>query len=321
MWSKFHFSKPSLNTTHKISNFSSDKKTILTIGTFDGVHLGHQTILKHLVGNAKKEDYKSVLLTFFPHPRMVLQPNSDLKLINTIEEKSRLLEKTGLEELVIHPFDTDFSRLTAFEFVRNILVDKFNISKLVIGYDHHFGKNREGNFEQLQEYGEMFGFEVEEISAKTLNEIAISSTKIRNALNEGEIDKATKYLGYYFSISGKVVTGKNLGTKLGFPTANIEVDESYKLIPKTGVYLVKSTIEGVEYFGMMNIGNRPTIQGTYQTIEVNFFDFNADIYNKNITIEFLEFLRDEEKFDSLEALKKQLELDKIKAQSSIKSYI
>lgn len=249
---------------------------------------------------------------------MVLQKNSNIKLINTIEEKSQLLKKIDLDELVIHPFDKVFSRLTALEFVREVLVKKFNISKLIIGYDHHFGKNREGNFEQLQEYGNMFGFEVEEISAKSLNDIAISSTKIRVALSEGNIQKANNYLGYNFSLSGKVVSGNNLGTKLGFPTANISIEESYKLIPKTGVYLVKSEINDTLFFGMMNIGNRPTIDGKHQTIEVNFFNLDKDLYDTTIKVELLKFLRDEQKFDSIDALKNQLKKDKQLAQSIIK---
>ena len=307
-----------LKITHSISKFYPHKKSILTIGTFDGVHLGHQKILKHLIKTSRDEDKQSVLLTFFPHPRMVLQKNSNIKLINTIEEKSQLLKKIDLDELVIHPFDKAFSRLTALEFVREVLVKKFNISKLIIGYDHHFGKNREGNFEQLQEYGNMFGFEVEEISAKSLNDIAISSTKIRVALSEGNIQKANNYLGYNFSLSGKVVSGNNLGTKLGFPTANISIEESYKLIPKTGVYLVKSEINNTLFFGMMNIGNRPTIDGKHQTIEVNFFNLDKDLYDTTIKVELLKFLRDEQKFDSIDALKNQLKKDKQLAQSIIK---
>ena len=307
-----------MKITHSISKFYPHKKSILTIGTFDGVHLGHQKILKHLIKTSRDEGKQSVLLTFFPHPRMVLQKNSNIKLINTIEEKSQLLKKINLDELVIHPFDKAFSRLTALEFVREVLVKKFNISKLIIGYDHHFGKNREGNFEQLQEYGNMFSFEVEEISAKSLNDIAISSTKIRVALSEGNIQKANNYLGYNFSLSGKVVSGNNLGTKLGFPTANISIEESYKLIPKTGVYLVKSEINNTLFFGMMNIGNRPTIDGKHQTIEVNFFNLDKDLYDTTINVELLKFLRDEQKFESIDALKNQLKKDKQLAQSIIK---
>lgn len=304
-----------MEITQGFSNFSTTKKTILTIGTFDGVHLGHQKVIEQLVNTSKKEKKASLLLTFFPHPRMILQKNSDVKLINTIEEKTELLQNFGLENLIIQPFDYNFSRLTAFEFVRNVLVGKLNVSKIIIGYDHRFGKNREGDFDQLKEYGEIFGFEVEEISAQNLNDIAISSTKIRSALNEGDVERVTNYLGYNFSISGEVVTGNNLGSTIGFPTANISIKEDYKLIPKTGVYLVKSIIESNNYFGMMNIGNRPTVNGKNQTIEVNFFDLESDLYGKTIKVELLKFLRDEQKFESIDVLKLQLEKDKIMAKS------
>lgn len=306
-----------MKITHGFSNFISTKKAIITIGTFDGVHLGHQKVIKQLLNSSEKEKKVSLLLTFFPHPRMILQKNSDIKLINTIEEKTELLKEISLDELIIQPFNHEFSRLSAFEFVRNILVNQLNISKLIIGYDHRFGKNREGDFEQLQEYGEIFGFEVEEIPAQSLNDIAISSTKIRKALDEGNIKKANSYLGYNFMLSGEVVKGKNLGEKIGFPTANINVKEDCKLIPKTGVYVVKSIIEGVLHFGMMNIGNRPTINGKHQTIEVNFFDLDDNLYGKNIKVELLDFLRDEQKFDSIDGLKSQLHQDKKDAKNII----
>jgi len=306
-----------LKITRDYSNFFTTKKTIITIGTFDGVHLGHQKVIKQLLDSSKKRSEVSLLLTFFPHPRMVLQKNSNLKLINTINEKIELLNEIGLDELLIQPFNREFSRLSAFEFVRNILVDKLNISKLIIGYDHRFGKNREGDFEQLKEYGEMFGFEVEEISAQSLNDIAISSTKIRKALDQGNVEKATDYLGYNFTLSGEVVKGNNLGEKIGFPTANISIKEDYKLIPRTGVYVVKSAIEGLLYYGMMNIGNRPTINGKHQTIEVNFFDLDSNLYGMNIKVELLKFLRDEQKFDSIDDLKTQLHQDKKTAQKII----
>ena len=299
-----------MKTIHHISNFDSKEKTIVTIGTFDGVHLGHQKIIKKLVKTARKEGKKSVLLTFFPHPRMVLQKEAQIALINTIDERIALLEKTGLEYLIVHPFTKDFSRLSALDFVRDILVNKLHISKLIIGYDHHFGKNREGNIEQLTEYGHFFDFSVEEIKAKDIEDIAISSTKIRKALHSGDLVTANAYLGYHFMINGTVVNGKHLGGKIGFPTANIHVKETYKLIPKTGVYVVKSKIDGVATYGMMNIGNRPTINGKHQTIEVHFFDFNKDLYGKNLTVELLYFLRDEEKFDSIDDLVKQLKKDK-----------
>ncbi|CAM1334190.1 bifunctional riboflavin kinase/FAD synthetase [Tenacibaculum aestuariivivum] len=295
---------------HSIFDFETTQKTIVTIGTFDGVHIGHQKIIQELVDEAKTSHKKSVLLTFFPHPRMVLQKDVSIKLINTIDERAKHLEKLGLDYLIIHPFSKSFSRLTALDFVQTILVKQFDTSKLIIGYDHHFGKNREGNIEQLTEYSHLYDFTVEEIPAQDIDEVSVSSTKIRKALNIGHLKTANDYLGYYFSITGKVVKGRRLGTKIGFPTANINVLESYKLIPKTGVYVIKSIIKNITVFGMMNIGNRPTINGNYQTIEVHFFDFKANLYNENLTIDLLYFLRDEQKFNSVNDLVIQLKKDK-----------
>mgnify|MGYP000244367635 CR=1 FL=1 len=293
-----------------LSNFISTNKTFVTIGTFDGVHIGHQKVIKKLVKSAKKNKATSVLLTFFPHPRMVLQKDLDIKLINTIEERTYLLEKLGLEILVIQEFTEDFAKLSALDFVRTILVNALNISRLVIGYDHHFGKNREGNFEQLKDYGFTYNFTVKKISQQEISDIAVSSTKIRKAIENGKIEKANIYLGYNFMLSGKVVNGKNLGEKIGFPTANLFIKENYKLIPKTGAYIVKSEIENSTVFGMMNIGFRPTVSGKNQTIEIHFFTFNGNLYGKKIRIEVLSFIREEQKFESVEALKQQLETDK-----------
>lgn len=295
---------------HSLSNYHSSVETIVTIGTFDGVHIGHQKIIEQLVINAKKQDKKSVLLTFFPHPRMVLQKDSKIELINTIEERAALLEKTGLDCLIIHPFSKEFSRMTALEFVRDILVNQLHTSKLIIGYDHHFGKNREGNLEQLTEYSHLYGFEVSEIPAQDIDEVSVSSTKIRTALANKHIETANRYLGYYFTLNGIVVNGKQLGGKIGYPTANISVSENYKLIPKTGVYVVQSKLKGKVVNGMMNIGFRPTVDGDHQTIEVHFFDFNENVYGKNLQIELRYFLRDEIKFESVEALISQLQKDK-----------
>ncbi|EAQ42837.1 bifunctional riboflavin kinase/FAD synthetase [Polaribacter sp. MED152] len=303
----------------KTSSFSSEEKTFVTIGTFDGVHFGHQKIIEKLVSEAKKEQKKSVLLTFFPHPRMVLQKDASIELINTINERANLLEKTGLDYLIIHPFSRAFSRTTALEFVRNILVNQLNISKLIIGYDHHFGKNREGNITQLTEYSHLYDFKVEEIPAQDIDDVSVSSTKIRRALHEGNLKTANHYLGYNFMLNGNVVNGKKLGGKIGYPTANIDIKEDYKLIPKTGVYVVKSTIDKEEVFGMMNIGNRPTVNGNHQTIEVHFFDFNKDLYHQNLTIELLYFLRDEQKFESLDLLIHQLKKDEHIARDYIKN--
>lgn len=299
-----------MEITHSIFDFTPTQKTIVTIGTFDGVHIGHQKIIEKLVHEAKSSEKKSVLLTFFPHPRMVLQKDVSIKLINTIDERAQHLEKLGLDYLIIHPFSKEFSRLTALDFVRDVLVNRLNISKLIIGYDHHFGKNREGNIEQLTEYSHLYDFTVEEIPAQDIDEVSVSSTKIRKALANGQLKTANNYLGYNFSLTGKVVNGKQLGGKIGFPTANIDISEEYKLIPKTGVYVVKSTIENATVYGMMNIGNRPTVDGEYQTIEVHFFDFNQNLYDKELTIELLYFLRDEQKFDSVPDLISQLKKDK-----------
>ncbi|MFC2126935.1 bifunctional riboflavin kinase/FAD synthetase [Bacteroidota bacterium] len=298
-------------------NFTATKKSVVTIGTFDGVHVGHQKIIEQLVNTAKKTKAKSVLLTFFPHPRMVLQKDNSIKLINTINERIELLKNTGLDYLIIHPFDKEFSRLTAFDFVRTVLVNHINTSELIIGYDHRFGKNREGNFEQLQEFGHMYDFKVNEIPAQDINNISVSSTKIRKALEEANIKQANKYLGQPFSLTGKVVSGKRLGNTIGYPTANIEIKENYKLIPKKGAYLVRTSINNQNLFGMMNIGIRPTVNGEDQTIEVHLFDFNLDIYNQQLKIELLDFIRDEQKFESLEHLKEQLLLDKTKSLSLI----
>ncbi|CAL2081558.1 bifunctional riboflavin kinase/FAD synthetase [Tenacibaculum sp. 190524A05c] len=300
-----------METVHSIFDFTPTHETYVTIGTFDGVHIGHQKIVKDLVKQAHDNNKKSALLTFFPHPRMVLQKEASIELINTIDERKKLLEATGLDYLIIHPFSKEFSRLTALDFVRDILVNQLNVSKLIIGYDHHFGKNREGNIEQLTEYSHIYNFEVQEIPAQDIDTVAVSSTKIRRALKEGALKTANNYLGYHFTIKGKVVDGKKIGHTIGFPTANIEVKEDYKLIPKAGVYVVKSSIDSKTFYGMMNIGNRPTLNGSHQTIEVNYFDFSEDLYNQTIEIELLYFLREEEKFNSLEALADQLKRDKL----------
>ena len=293
-----------------LSSFQEASPSFITIGTFDGVHIGHQKVLKNLVKSAKKNKASSILLTFFPHPRMVLQKGVEIKLINTIDERIHLLEKTGLDTLVIYPFDEEFASQTALNFVRNFLVAKLNIAKLFIGYDHRFGKNREGDFEHLKEYGHTYNFKVKEISKLDINSIAVSSTKIRKAIENGEIDKANQYLGYQFMLTGEVVQGNNLGEKIGFPTANLFIKETYKLIPKTGAYIVKSTIANEVVFGMMNIGYRPTLKGKHKTIEIHFFNFNKNLYGKNIQVQVLKFLREEQKFESVQNLRKQLTTDK-----------
>ncbi len=295
---------------HSIQEFHSDKKTIVTLGTFDGVHIGHTAILKKLIQNTENGKFESTVLTFFPHPRMILQEASDLKLLNTITEKIELLEKIGIENLIIHPFDESFAQLSAEEFVKDILVDQLHIQKIIIGYDHRFGKNRTANIDDLTAFGLQYGFEVEQISAQEINDISISSTKIRTALENGEINLANDYLGYSYFLSGTVVKGKQLGRTIGFSTANIELEEEYKLVPKNGVYVVTAEIDGKSVYGMMNIGFNPTVQGKIKTIEVHFFNFNADIYNLNIRVAILHRIRSEKKFESIALLQQQLEKDK-----------
>ena len=297
---------------NSILKFTSNKPTIVTIGTFDGVHVGHKKILEKITQNTNNSDCESLVLTFFPHPRTVLQTGTEMKQLNTIDEKSNLIEKAGIDNLVIHPFDKEFSQLTAEEFVKQVLVDTFNIQKIVIGYDHRFGKNRTADINDLIAFGNQYNFEVEQISAEELNEVAVSSTKIRSALTEGNIKLANSFLGYNYTITGKVVQGKQLGRTIGFPTANIYVEEDYKLIPNSGVYAVECKIENQSYFGMMNIGTNPTVENTNQKqkLEVNIFDFDQDVYGKSINISFLKRIRSEQKFASLDALKNQITSDK-----------
>lgn len=302
---------------HSIKSFSSAKQTIVTIGTFDGVHLGHQKILEQITKSARDLNCESLVLTFFPHPRMVLQEGTEMKQLNTLEEKINLLDSLGIDNLVVHPFNKDFSRLTAEEFVKDVLVGVFKIKKIIIGHDHRFGRNRTADIDDLITFGKIYDFEVEQISAKEIDAVSISSTKIRNALLEGNIELAATYLGYNYSLTGIVSQGKQLGRTIGFPTANIKIEESYKLIPLNGVYIAKSIIEEKTIYGMLNIGTRPTVDGTSQSIEIHFFDFNQDIYKKKITISLLKRMRAEEKFESVDALKNQLNTDRTIAQNYI----
>ncbi len=302
------------------STYNNERASVVTIGTFDGVHIGHKAILNRLVSTAKQENLDSVLLTFFPHPRMVLQSDSDIKLINTLSEKKDLLEQTGLDHLVIHPFTHAFSRLTALEYVRDILVNKLHAKKIIIGYDHRFGRNRTANIEDLREFGKTYGFEVLEISAQELDDVAVSSTKIRNALRAGDIETANSYLGYSFMLSGTVVKGKAIGRTMQYPTANLQLDESYKLIPKNGVYVVKSTINDKEVFGITSIGTNPTVGGTQKTIETFFLDFNDDLYGKTLKLDFLSHIRDEITFLSIDALKDAIREDETIAREFLKQY-
>lgn len=305
-----------METIQGISQFNKPHQTIITIGTFDGVHIGHRTILNRLINNAKSSTLKSTVLTFFPHPRMVLQKDADLKLLNTLDEKKQILEKLGLDYLIVHRFTKQFSRLSATDFVRDILVNGLKTKKIIIGYDHRFGRNRNANINDLRAFGATLDFEVEEISAQEINDVSISSTKIRKALLAGDIGTANKYLGYNYMLTGSVKKGKGLGRQLGFPTANLVIAEDYKLIPQNGAYVVKSNIEGRIVHGMMNIGFNPTVSEqklsseNAQHIEIHFFDFQKNLYNKRIKVDILKRIRDEQKFNSIKELQCQLEKDK-----------
>lgn len=285
---------------------------VLTIGTFDGVHLGHQKILQMLNNEAKKIGGESVLFTFYPHPRMVLLPNSHgLKLIQTQEEKIEKLEKMGLQNLIILPFTKEFSNLSATEFVEEYLVNRLHVSKLVIGYDHQFGKNREGSLDFLKSIAPSYNFEVIEISAKEIDDVNISSTKIRTAIENGNISVANAYLGQPFELKGKVIKGKELGKMIGFPTANIQLESDLKILPKIGVYAVEIILPSNTLCkGMMNIGIRPTVSNENSlSIEVHIFDFNENLYDTFIVVRLLSYIRSEQKFSSVDELKKQLQQD------------
>lgn len=299
-----------------ITAFTSPEPTVLTIGTFDGVHLGHQKIIKKVVEAARNEQLLSTVFTFFPHPRKIVQHDDQLKLIHTLEEKRQSFTDLGVDLLIIQPFDEAFANLTAEEFVV-ILVQHLKVKKVIIGYDHRFGKNRTANIDDMRLFGEKYGFEVQEISVEEVDEVSVSSTKIREALNKGDVTTAQHYLGTPYVLTGKVVHGLKLGRTLGYPTANIEVAEDYKLIPKDGVYAVYSFINGQKVYGMMSIGQNPTIKGKGASIEVYFFDFKADLYGQQLTIEFIQYLRPEQKFDSVELLKKQLNDDETAARKAI----
>lgn len=296
---------------HDLQQFKSTKKTIVTLGTFDGVHLGHRKIIDRLVNESKTNGFESVVLTFFPHPRMVIQEDKQIKLLNTMEEKATLLEDLGLDHLIVHPFDKKFSRLTALEFVEEILITQLNVAKIITGHDHRFGRNRTANLDDLIHYGSEFGFEVAQISAQEIEEVSVSSTKIRTALLEGKIKLANNYLTKPYFITGKVTQGKGIGRTIGYPTANIHIEQTYKLVPKNGVYVVSSLFEGQTIQGMMNIGINPTVDGIDQSLEVFFFDFQQNLYDQYLPIFFHEYVREEKKFENLDALKLQLAQDEI----------
>jgi len=304
-------------TVQSIAKYDKEHPTVITIGTFDGVHIGHRKILKKLIKNARSPKLKSTVLTFFPHPRMVLQKDANIKLLNTIDEKVKILDELGLDCLIIHPFDKEFSRLSATEFVRDILVNSLKTKKIIIGYDHRFGRNRDANITDLVAFGNTLDFEVEEIPAQEIDDVSVSSTKIRKALEDGKIKIANKYLGYPYMLTGTIIKGKGLGRQIHYPTANLRIEEAYKLIPKNGVYVVRSNINGTNVYGMMNIGYNPTVSDTEnqsadnkESIEIHFFDFDQDLYDQKLQIDILARIRDEHKFDTVEALKNQLSKDK-----------
>jgi riboflavin kinase/FMN adenylyltransferase len=299
-----------MKVVQDIQNYSSDTKSILTIGTFDGVHVGHQKIIKALVKEAHNKKLLANVLTFFPHPRMVLQKDAQIKLIDTLAEKETFLKELGVDTLIIHPFSKEFSRLSALEFTRDILVNQLKISELFIGYDHRFGKNREATVADLTSFGKTYDFKVNIIPAQDVSAITVSSTKIRTAILDGDFIKVVDFLGRFFQLSGTVTKGQSLGRTINFPTANLLIDSQHKIIPPKGVYLVSIFHHQNQYYGMMNIGTRPTLNGDKQTIEVHIFEFDKNIYGSTLTIHFIEKIRDEQKFESLDVLKKQLIKDK-----------
>ncbi len=296
---------------YSIDEFQKVSGAVVTTGTFDGVHVGHRKIIDRLNEIAGKINGESVLLTFHPHPRMVLFPDDHgLELISTMEEKVQLLEQAGVDNLIIHPFTKEFSRKTSLEFIREILVEKIATSVLVIGYDHHFGRNREGTFEHLKESGPLYGFEVEEIPVQDVDDVAVSSTKVRKALQEGDVAIAAKFLSHPFQLKGTVIHGDKLGRKIGFPTANIEVDDETKIIPANGVYGCYVLIGEEKFKGMLNIGTRPTVSGEGKRVEVHVFELDRDLYGHSLTLVLKDRIRDEKKFDNVGHLKERLAIDK-----------
>lgn len=296
----------------RVEDFTGVSNPVLTTGTFDGVHGGHRAIIDRLKGIAQRVDGETVLLTFHPHPRLVLFPNdTKLRLLQTIEEKKEKLAEAGIDHLILLPFTHEFSQMTSLEYVRDLLVEGIGIHTAVVGYDHRFGRNREGDFTALEEFGELFGFGVEEISAQLIENVSISSTKIRNALFSGDVSTANSFLGYNYSLNGSVIKGDGLGRTLGFPTANIDIADKHKLIPANGVYTVEVRFGNATFHGMMNIGYRPTVTSSNeQRIEVHLLDFNADLYNQEVNVAIVNRLRDEMKFNNIDELKAQLLIDR-----------
>lgn len=298
-------------------------RPIVTLGTFDGVHLGHQEILRQMVAEGKESGRETVLLTFHPHPRMVLYPEShSVRLIDSLEEKLEKLEQSGLDTVILFPFTQKFSRLTAVEFVRDVLVRDIGVSKMLVGYDHHFGKNREGDFHQLQELGQLYGFDVKQIQAVQTGDVSVSSTKIRKALSEGEMLTVERYLGQPFQLTGEVIHGNKLGRTIGFPTANLSIDQTTKILPETGVYAVKVQRNNQWFNGVMNVGKKPTVQQTeIISVEVYIFDFDAELYGELLRVQVFDRLRGEQRFASIDELKSQLAKDEQNARNVLAALV
>jgi len=309
-----------LKKNHFASTYNNSRGCVMTIGTFDGVHIGHKTILKRVVDAARQQNINAVLLTFFPHPRMVLKKDNTIKMINTLAEKQKLVSNIGIDHMLVYSFTKEFSQLSAEEYVKDILVTQLNAKKLIVGYDHRFGHNRTANIETLHKFSATYNFEVEEINAQLLDDVAVSSTKIRNALAQGNITVANTYLGYKYILQGTVVRGKGIGKTLGFPTANLHLDEDYKFVPKKGVYLTQATIDSKVVYGLTNIGNNPTVAGIETTIETYFMNFSKNLYQQKLSIQFITRIRDQKKFDSLASLKQAIHKDKLFAKDFLKQY-
>ncbi len=299
-----------MNVFHSLDSLKSFQNAVITIGTFDGVHLGHRTIIERINKTAKEIGGESVIITFHPHPRAVLQPGS-VQSLSSIREKTELLEKCGVDNLVIIPFSRDFSEQEAEHYIEHFLVKYFHPKQIIIGYDHKYGKDRKGDFALLEANQARFGYTVSEIDKQTLDNLTISSTKIRTALKEGDIKQANDLLGHRYTLSGLVVKGRQNGRLLGYPTANIQVEESEKLIPRKGIYAVRVKVGHKWFGGMLSIGYNPTFEGTHLSVEVNILDFNRDIYGEFITVEFIQYMRDELKFSSMEDLIKAIDNDKV----------
>jgi riboflavin kinase/FMN adenylyltransferase len=303
-----------------VSSLKRINNAVLTQGTFDGVHIGHKGILLHVIKEAKRLEGESVMITFYPHPRLILQPDdNNLKLLTTLAEKEQLLREIGLDNLIVLPFNQEVSQLSPLQYIRDLIVAKIHPKKIIVGYDHRFGRNREGSIEDLEKFGETFGFEVEQISAQTVKEITVSSTKIRTALASGNIALANDYLGYSYTFTGTVEHGMQLGRKIGYKTANIKVNDPMKRLPGNGIFAAIGYINGQSYKGMLSIGTNPTIENKGNSIEIHFFDFERDIYNQKLKIELVKKIRDEEKFSGLDGLVQQLKKDEVVCREILKT--